>query len=102
MSRSWLGESHPSFGINANFHADSGEVLQVWHCFSCGSSGTIPTLLMKAMPERFKSFGFAMNFLKNRYGLEFHTFKKKANLRHIKRYGETKAAKESGKSKAKV
>lgn len=65
------------------------------NCFSCGSSGTIPTLLMKAMPERFKSFGFAMNFLKNRYGLEFHTFKKKANLRHIKRYGESEAVKES-------
>ena len=50
---------------------------------------------MKAMPERFKSFGFAMNFLKSRYGLEFHSFKKKANLIHIKRYGESEAVKES-------
>ena len=84
------GESHPSAGINANFTPEgSGEVFQVFNCFSCGASGSIPRFLMLSMPDRFTSFVQAVKFLESRYNVDYsnHSHKKfSIGGNSIKRY----------------
>lgn len=70
------GESHPSCGINADYSPsdNQGEHYQVFHCFSCGQSGTLSWFLFKSMPDKFKSCRKAEEFLKDRYGVTFTYF----------------------------
>ena len=90
LSCSWLGESNHSFGINCNYVPEgSSEVLQPFHCFSCGASGSLPRLLLLSQPERFTSFANAVNFLENRYGVAYgKVYKNKRSKVRIRRYGE--------------
>lgn len=62
------GESHPSCGININFSPNLGEHYTVFHCFSCGASGSISWLVYKSLPDRFKTLLEAIKFLEHRYG----------------------------------
>lgn len=82
------GESHPSCGIDIDFSPDdSHSHLAVFHCFSCGASGTIPWLLHKSLPEQYKTVKEAEKFLKERYHIEF-SFDFDVSTLNIKRYEE--------------
>ncbi len=63
------GESHPSCGINSDFSPDDkpNDHYQVFHCFSCGASGTLPWFLYKSCPDQFRSFKQSVEFINNRY-----------------------------------
>ena len=74
------GESNPSCGVS--------EDKQVFHCFSCGASGDFAWMLFKSLPDEFKSYKSAREFLKERYELEFKELNLK--VKSIKRYEETK------------
>lgn len=82
------GESHPSAGIDVDFvPQDSNSHYQVFHCFSCGASGSLPWLVYKSLPDRFKSVKEAEEFLKSRYHVEF-SFDFDVDTLNIKRYEE--------------
>ena len=82
------GESHPSAGIDIDFTPeDSSGHYQVFHCFSCGASGTIPWLVYKSLPDTFKNVKEAEKFLKERYHIEF-SFDFDVDTLNIKRYEE--------------
>ena len=82
------GESHPSCGIDIDFSPDDSHFhLAVFHCFSCGASGTIPWLLHKSLPDRFKNVQEAVRFLKERYHIDF-SFDFDVDTLNIKRYDE--------------
>lgn len=90
------GESHPSCGINIDFSPEGSpeEHLQVCHCFSCGFSGTIPWLVFKSLPDRFKGIKEVNSFLKDRYGVSYsYSFDPKTQ--QIKRYEELAEEKEA-------
>lgn len=83
------GESHPSAGIDIAFSPSEkpNEHYQVFHCFSCGESGTIPWLVYKSLPDRFRSVKQASDFLKDRYGVNYsYTFD--PTTQRVKRYEE--------------
>ena len=80
------GESHPSAGLDIDFTPeDSSGHYQVFHCFSCGASGSIPWLVYKSLPDTFKSVKEAEKFLKERYHIEF-SFDFDVDTLSIKRY----------------
>lgn len=86
------GESHPSCGINIDYAPDGtfGKHYQVYHCFSCGSGGSIPKFLYESLPDKFRSIKEAAAFLKARYNVEY-SVKDLSDLdkyHHIPRYGE--------------
>lgn len=82
------GESHPSAGIDIDFTPeDSSGHYQVFHCFSCGASGSIPWLVYKSLPDTFKNVKEAEKFLKERYHIEF-SFDFDVSTLNIKRYEE--------------
>lgn len=83
------GESHPSCGINIDYSPDGkpNEHLQVFHCFSCGAGGTIPHLLHKALPDRFRSVKEAKVFIQNKYGVTY-TYSYGPATKSVKRYEE--------------
>lgn len=69
-------ESNPSCGININYVSDDFEEgVTVFNCFSCGASGTIPWLLFKSLPDKFKSIKSVEDFLEDRYGIVFSSLK---------------------------
>ena len=83
------GESHPSAGIDIDFNTEDSPDghFQVFHCFSCGESGTIPWLVYKSLPDRFSSVKQAADFLKKRYDVSYeYTADRKTGK--IKRYDE--------------
>lgn len=82
------GESNPSAGINIDYQPDNSDYpITVFHCFSCGESGTIPWLLYKSLPDAFKSYSEAVRFIEERYNVSVHyTFDPKT--RRIKRFDE--------------
>lgn len=81
-------EKHPSCSVNARYIPDdSNEVLQVYHCFSCGSSGTLQKLLYLSRQDLFKNELEATKFIEERYNISFE-HKARVNLKHIKRYEE--------------
>ena len=81
-------ESHPSAGIDIDFvPQDSNSHYQVFHCFSCGASGSIPWLVYKSLPDRFKNVQEAERFLKERYHIDF-SFDFDVDTLNIKRYEE--------------
>ena len=66
------GEKNPSAGINIDYVPQgSPDHIQIAHCFSCGFSGTIPKLVLKSLPDQFKTYGDVYKFLKDRYGVEY-------------------------------
>lgn len=74
-----VSESHPSCGINIDFTPRDNSNKwyahsQVFNCFSCGASGSLSWFLFKSMPDKFKSFKQAEDFMANRYGVEVHHF----------------------------
>ena len=82
------GESHPSAGIDIDFvPQDSNSHYQVFHCFSCGASGSLPWLVYKSLPDRFKNVQEAERFLKERYHIDF-SFDFNVDTLNIKRYEE--------------
>ena len=84
---SWLGESHPSCGINIDYTPDDrpNEHYQVCHCFSCGFSGTIPWFVFKSLPDKFKNIKEVEEFLKKRYGVTY-AYTYDPTTQTIKRY----------------
>lgn len=83
------GESHPSCGINIDYTPkDTNSVYahsQVFHCFSCGASGSLSWFLFKSMPDKFKSFKQAEEFIASRYNIEAVHFYNNENT-EIHRY----------------
>ena len=65
-------ESNPSCGVNLDYSPELGKHYQVFNCFSCGASGTIPWLLFKSLPDQFKNLRKAEEFLEARYGVNFN------------------------------
>jgi DNA primase len=81
-----VSEAHPSAGINIDFvPEDSIEHIQVFNCFSCGCSGTIPWFLYQALPDDFKSLNQAITFLESRYNVKIQSSYIEKGTR-IKRY----------------
>ncbi len=89
------GESNPSCGVSAE--------KQIFHCFSCGSSGSFSKLLYLSLPDEFgydpstedtikktwfKAERKARAFLKDRYELEYRELG--STLRYVKRYDEVR------------
>lgn len=85
------GESNPSCGVSAE--------KQVFHCFSCGASGSFAKFLYMSLPDEFgydpstddtikktwfRAENRARQFLKDRYELEYRELGKK--LRYVKRF----------------
>ncbi len=88
------GESHPSAGINIDYvPEDSSQHYQVFHCFSCAESGTIPWLVYKSLPDRFRSVADAEKFLEERYHVKFNHLE--FDGFNIKRYEEFFGEKEN-------
>lgn len=56
-------ESHPSAGVNIDNN--------IYHCFSCGSSGTLDWLCYNSNKDEFKSVAKAREFLEKRYKIKF-------------------------------
>lgn len=83
------GESHPSAGIDIDFCTEDSPNAhyQVFHCFSCGASGTLPWLVHKSLPDRFKSVKKASDFLKERYDVSYN-YTHRDIKGGIKRYDE--------------
>lgn len=83
------GESNPSCGINADYSPEGkpNEHYQVAHCFSCGFSGTIPWLVFKSLPDKFKTIKDVEKFLKNRYGVEY-SYHYDPGTNQIRRYDD--------------
>lgn len=82
------GESHPSAGININYVPDgSSSHYAVFHCFSCGASGSLAWLLFRSLPDDFKSVKQAEDFLKSRYNIDF-AFDFDVSTLNIKRYND--------------
>lgn len=56
------GESNPSAGFNLE--------KQVFHCFSCHASGGVEYLVLKSLPDEFKSLEQVDQFIYKRYGVD--------------------------------
>lgn len=80
------GESHPSCGIDIDFSPNLGEHYTVFHCFSCGESGSISWLVYKSLPDRFKSLLEAIKFLESRYGAKEVAFTYDSSKKEITLY----------------
>lgn len=81
------GESNPSAGINIDFVPDdSNDHHQVFHCFSCGEGGTIPWLVFKSLPDKFKNLKEVEKFLQSRYKVTFGGYRYDQKTHTIKRY----------------
>ena len=82
-------ESHPSCGINIDFSPDEhpDEHYQIYHCFSCGASGTLPWLLFQSRPDKFKSAAQAAKFIEDRYHVKTG-YRLDPKTKHIIRYEE--------------
>lgn len=70
------GESNPSCGINCDYTPrDSiGSHYQVYNCFSCGSHGDLVSFLQRSMPDSFKSYFKARDFIESRYSVSLSAF----------------------------
>lgn len=66
-------ENNPSCGINIDYSPseEPDKHYQVFHCFSCHAGGSIPWLLFKSLPDKFKSVASAISFLADKYGVEY-------------------------------
>lgn len=73
------GESNPSAGFNLD--------KMCFNCFSCHASGGIEWLVMKSLPEDFKSIYDVDKFIKTRYGVDLSTVDM-SQVKELRRYGE--------------
>ena len=74
------GESNPSAGFNVD--------KMCFNCFSCHASGGIEWLIMKSMPEDFKSIYDVDKFIKSRYGVDLSKVDV-SQIKELRRYGDT-------------
>lgn len=73
------GESNPSAGYNI----EKG----VFHCFSCHASGGVEWLVLKSMPDTFKSIYEVDKFIKERYNVDLKAHDISV-AKELRRYGE--------------
>lgn len=73
------GESNPSAGFNLD--------KQVYNCLSCHSSGGVEWLVLKSMPDQFKSIYDVDKFIFQRYGVDLHAVDLNV-AKSLRRYGE--------------
>ena len=79
-------EVNASAGINIDYIPDgSNEHLQVFNCFACHAKGTIPTLVLRSLPDEFKTYREVNQFLKDRYGVSYQ-FHYDPETKTLKRY----------------
>lgn len=80
-------ETHESAGIHANYVTPDGslEHLQIYHCFSCDSSGNLVQLLQRSLPDEFPFYGSALHFIEKRYNVKIHAYTEKEKS-GVKRY----------------
>lgn len=83
-------EVHPSAGICCDYTPkdEVGAHYQVYNCFSCGCSGSLPWLLFKSMPDDFKSVYDAEQFLAERYGVDYGRIISGLKTRRVQRFGD--------------
>lgn len=81
------GENNPSAGFNLD--------KMCFNCFSCHASGGVEWLVMKSMPEDFKSVYDVDKFIKARYNVDLSSVDI-SQVKELRRYGDTprKAEKE--------
>ena len=73
------GESNPSAGFNLD--------KMCFNCFSCHESGGLEWLVMKSLPEDFKSIREVDKFIKERYGVDLSSVDM-SQIRELRRYGD--------------
>jgi DNA primase len=74
------GEENPSAGISIS--------KQIFHCFSCGVSGSISWLVYKSLSDEVKSVQEADELIKERYGVDFAKFDKEWGKKGLRRYDD--------------
>lgn len=74
------GESNPSAGFNLE--------KMCFNCFSCHASGGVEWLVMKSMPEDFKSVYDVDRFIKARYNVDL-SVTDVSQIKELRRYGDT-------------
>ena len=74
------GENNPSAGFNLD--------KMCFNCFSCHASGGVEWLVMKSMPEDFKSIYDVDRFIKSRYNVDLSSVDI-SQVKELRRYGET-------------
>lgn len=82
-------ESNPSCGINSDYIDKDGVHSQVFHCFSCGKSGTLDWFLYKSMPDKFRSVERARRFINDRYKIKMSHRVLDDDSPRLKRYGDS-------------
>lgn len=73
------GESNPSAGFSLE--------KMCFNCFSCHASGGVEWLVMKSMPEDFKSVYDVDKFIKSRYNVDLSSVDI-SQVKELRRYGE--------------
>lgn len=75
------GESNPSAGFNLD--------KMCFNCFSCHASGGIEWLVLKSLPDEFKSVYEVDKFIKERYGVDLSSVDM-SQIKELRRYGENR------------
>ena len=75
------GESNPSAGFNLD--------KMCFNCFSCHASGGLEWLVLKSLPDEFKSIYEVDKFIKERYGVDLSSVDM-SQIKELRRYGENK------------
>lgn len=75
------GESNPSAGFNLD--------KMCFNCFSCHASGGLEWLVLKSLPDEFKSIYEVDTFIRERYGVDLSSVDM-SQIKELRRYGETK------------
>lgn len=87
------GENNPSAGFNVD--------MMCFNCFSCHASGGIEWLVMKSMPEDFKSIYEVDKFIKERYNVDL-SVTDISQIKELRRYGETSTTKQVKKYEKRI
>ena len=75
------GESNHSAGFNLD--------KMCFNCFSCHASGGLEWLVLKSLPDEFKSIYEVDTFIRERYGVDLSSVDM-SQIKDLRRYGETK------------
>ena len=73
------GENNPSAGFNID--------KMCFNCFSCHATGGVEQLVMKSMPEDFKTISDVDRFIKARYNVDLSSVDI-SQVKELRRYGE--------------
>lgn len=73
------GENNPSAGFNID--------KMCFNCFSCHATGGVEQLVMKSMPEDFKTIADVDKFIKARYNVDLSSVDV-SQIKELRRYGE--------------